>query len=141
MKKSRRVLRAREELVRCNAEVRRLHTSILDENHTLSAAVHDARSHGDAISGPLTLFSIRRQRVNTRLLAVISQIHALDGFTGDKTAGTRKGATRTQDGAVQMVGPDLQTELEEMTRNEDGMMDDAEMSDMARLVEFTVNIS
>lgn len=60
MKKSRRVTRAREELVRCNVELRRLHTSIIDENYALERALNDARLQGDPISGPLTVFTVRR---------------------------------------------------------------------------------
>ncbi|KAI9057445.1 hypothetical protein FKP32DRAFT_1615289 [Trametes sanguinea] len=84
MKKSRRILRAREEITCCNVEVRRLHTSILDENAALDRALQEARASGDIIAGPLMLFATRRKRVNTRLLAIISQIYDLEGFTGTR---------------------------------------------------------
>ncbi|KAI9059827.1 hypothetical protein FKP32DRAFT_1613970 [Trametes sanguinea] len=141
MKKSRRVLRAREELVRCNVEVRRLHTSILDENAALDSAVRDARDAGDIIAGPLDMLATRRKRVNTRLLAVISQIYDLDGFTGSKTPGRR---TENRSGASTATASaqDIATELAELTRDEEEAgVEDADMEDMTKLVMFTMNIT
>ncbi|EIW53126.1 uncharacterized protein TRAVEDRAFT_81512, partial [Trametes versicolor FP-101664 SS1] len=83
MKKARHIARAHEEILRCNVEVRRLHTSIVNENATLNTACRLARVEGNSVSGPLEIFALRRKRVNARLLAVISQIHALPGYTGD----------------------------------------------------------
>lgn len=143
MKKLRQILRACEELVRCNTEIRRLHTSRLHENAFLDRALVEARSRGDILSGPLELLCFRRMRVNVRLLAVLSQIHELDGFTGAKTPGRRKGASGPSGNIVSLtMDSDLQRELEEMGQDqEDGAVEDADMADLAKLVDFTVNIS
>lgn len=146
MKKSRRVVRAREELVRCNVEIRRLHTSIIDENAALDHAVHDARLRGDTIAGPLDVFSTRRKRINARLLVIISQIHALEGFTGDTNPGVRMGTSSDssagQNDTASAAEPDLAREMAElMLDHEDDAPDDAEMADVARVVNFAVNVS
>ncbi|THU95263.1 hypothetical protein K435DRAFT_819798 [Dendrothele bispora CBS 962.96] len=44
MKKHRRVTRAREEIIRCNVELQRLHTSILDENRHFIAVLAQLKS-------------------------------------------------------------------------------------------------
>lgn len=146
MKKLRRVARAREEVVRCNIETRQLHTAIINENTLLDRTVKDARSRGDIISGPLELFATHRRRVNARLMAVISQIYDLPGFTGSTSAGQRKGSvpgSASDHVANVPENPgEVQKELEELSRDDDeGNMDDTELGDMARLVNFAVNIS
>ncbi|OJT11774.1 hypothetical protein TRAPUB_11681, partial [Trametes pubescens] len=146
MKKFRRVARAREELVRCNVEIRRLHTSILDENTALNCAVRDARSRGDTIAGPLDVFSTHRMRVNARLLVIISQIHALEGFTGDVNPGVRigssSGSSATGNDAASTAEQDLAREMAELVLDrEDDTPDDTEMADVARVVNFAVNVS
>lgn len=146
MKKFRRVARAREELVRCNVEIRRLHTSIIDENATLDRAVRDARSRGDTIAGPLDVFSTRRTRVNARLLVIISQIHTLEGFTGDVNPGVRvgssSGSSATRNDTASTAEQDLAREMAELVLDrEDDAPDDAEMADVARVVNFAVNVS
>ncbi|KAI0652680.1 hypothetical protein C8Q79DRAFT_997654 [Trametes meyenii] len=87
MKKYRRILRAREELIRCDVEVCRVHTWIIDEQAALDCAVHEAQVRHDHIAGPLELHRVRRKQTNARLLAVISQLYALDGFSGSKAPG------------------------------------------------------
>ncbi|KAI9069496.1 hypothetical protein FKP32DRAFT_1608414 [Trametes sanguinea] len=126
MKKARRVIRAQEEIVRCNVEIRRLHTSILDENRTLDLAVSDARTRADPVFGPLELFATRRKRVNARLLAVIAQIHDLEGYTGEKTPEEQ----------------DIERELAELQVDDQADdVEDADLEDMERLVNFAMNIT
>ncbi|KAI9059666.1 hypothetical protein FKP32DRAFT_1614124 [Trametes sanguinea] len=142
MKKARRVARAREELVRCNVEVRRLHTAILDENCMLDNAVRDARQRGDIVSGPLTLFATRRKRVNTRLLAVITQIHDLDGYTGETTPGQRKGGARVQADSRAADAQDVSGELAEIRMDQETeVVEDSELEEMGKLVNFAMNIT
>ncbi|KAJ8454198.1 hypothetical protein ONZ51_g13169 [Trametes cubensis] len=147
MKKARRVARAREEIVRCNIEVRRLHTHIVDENAALQQVMSEARSNGDAISGPLEVFCTRRKRVNARLLAVIYQIHELTGYSGTKDTGRRYGASGppgSEASNTEASGGylDMQNEIGEVIQGEeDDAMDDAEMAEMAKLVNFKMNIS
>ncbi|KAH9847417.1 hypothetical protein C2E23DRAFT_741984 [Lenzites betulinus] len=144
MKKAHRVARAREELVRCNVEVHRLRTSIHDETATLDRALRETGSRSDPLAGPLRLYILRRTRVNTHLLAIISQIHDLPGFTGNTRPGRRKGSpasgtANTPSSSVHDIA--VQNELNELSKEdtEDGV-DDSAMADMSRLVNFAMNI-
>lgn len=46
--------------------------------------------------GVVSEYSIRRRRVNDLLLGQIQQVFNLDGFTGDRTLGRRKGSQTVQ---------------------------------------------
>ncbi|KAI0371572.1 hypothetical protein BV20DRAFT_1035216 [Pilatotrama ljubarskyi] len=116
MKKARKILCAREELERCNVEVRRLHTAVLDEIAELQGAIRAAQEHADPILGPLEDFAVRHTRVNSHLLAVIQQIHVLKGFSGERTPGRRIALVR-----------DAQDEL--VREEEDTGIDESEMQD------------
>ncbi|OSC99715.1 hypothetical protein PYCCODRAFT_1372708 [Trametes coccinea BRFM310] len=143
MKKSRRITRAHEELQRCNVEVRRLHTAILDENAHLDTVVCSLELQKSILAGPAMDLSIRRQRVNARLLAVINQIHELDGFTGQREPGTRKGGAainRATDGPRAMEQA-VQQELEELQHDaQDTSPDESEIDNASRVLEFATNI-
>ncbi|KAI0349369.1 hypothetical protein OH77DRAFT_1514920 [Trametes cingulata] len=145
MKKSRRVVHAHEEIVHCNMKIRCLHTSILDENAALDRALHDACGRDDRISGPLEVYKTKRQRVNARLLAVISQIHTLEGYTGSKIPGKRHGGAGSEIAALPQTPStecELQAELQEIAQDsEDGTIDDTDMAEMSRLVNFALNVA
>ncbi|KAI0674307.1 hypothetical protein C8Q78DRAFT_1014194 [Trametes maxima] len=152
MKKYRRILRAREELVRCDIEVCRLHTWIIDEQTALDCAVREAHSRRDHIAGPLDLYRVRRKQTNARLLAVISQLYALDGFSGRKgpwrackplaPSGPPEGASVQSSSAGENP---LQDALEGLSLDvdeyEEGAIDDSELAEIGRVVEFAANIS
>lgn len=89
MKKYQRVLRAREEVVRCKIEARRLLTHISDETDHFDRVL--AANANSEIIGPLKDFVTRRQRVNMVLRMRIHQIHVLDGFSGIQERGQRVG--------------------------------------------------
>ncbi|KAJ3717729.1 hypothetical protein C8R42DRAFT_610832 [Lentinula raphanica] len=91
MKQHRRVLRAKEELVRCNIEIRRLLTSIVDEDKKFSEVLE--RLHGTLVYHPVSDFIRRRRAVNCLLLSRIHQTQALPGFTCHQNPGQRKGST------------------------------------------------
>ena len=87
-----RVRRAREEVQRCNVEIRRLFTSIHDETCQHSEILKALAGQKSLILGAVKEYSTRRRRVNALLLGRIQQIFDLDGFTGDRTLGHRKGS-------------------------------------------------
>ncbi|KAI0640521.1 hypothetical protein C8Q79DRAFT_1004171 [Trametes meyenii] len=118
MKLHSKISHAQEEILRCNIEVRRVHTSILDEDRILAEIVARHKEASDPLTGPLAEFSIRRRRVNARVLATIMQIYALDGYTGTGTLGRRRG-----------IGA-----------GEDVDVDDDELEDAARVIEFAASI-
>ena len=91
IKKFFRVRRAREEVQRCNVEIRRLFTSIYDEARRYSSILEVLTRQGSPLLRAVNEFSTRRKRVNALLLAQIQQVFGLDGFTGTTTLGRRKG--------------------------------------------------
>ncbi|KAI0080203.1 hypothetical protein K474DRAFT_1590508 [Panus rudis PR-1116 ss-1] len=91
MKLRRRIERAKEEIERCNVEVRRLHTAIVDEAALFRAVLQEAETSGDRTLGPLQDFVTRHLNINEQLLSRVEQIYALPGFTGMKGPGVRLG--------------------------------------------------
>ncbi|KDR81011.1 hypothetical protein GALMADRAFT_241624 [Galerina marginata CBS 339.88] len=89
MKQWQRICRAREEVIRCNVEVRRLHTSILDEAQSFCEILVRSATLGP-IHGAVKDFITRRTRVNVRLLQKIDQIYNLEDFSGEGKPGVRK---------------------------------------------------
>ena len=92
MKKFFRVRRAREEVQRCNVEIRRLFTSIYNEARRYSGVLEALAGQDSPVFGAVSEYSTRRGRVNALLLAQIQQVFSLDGFTGTTTLGHRKGS-------------------------------------------------
>jgi hypothetical protein len=92
IKKYLRVCRAREELERCNVEVRRVLTSIRDEDHQFGRAIQRLKDQKSGILGPVIEYCTHRRRVNSLLLGHIRQIFDLDGYTGSKLAGCKRGS-------------------------------------------------
>ena len=114
MKKYQRVKRAREEIIRCNIEVRRLRTSIVDENVQFTNILARLKNENSRLLGPVGEYIHRRRGVNTLLLARILQIHELKGFTGEKTVGVRKGAeTATEDSLTPAVSTETEDDGQE----------------------------
>ena len=93
-----RVRRAHEEIQRCNVKIRRLFTSIHDEARKHSEILKALAGQKSPIFGAVKEYSTRRRRVNALLLGRIQQTFDLDGFTGEKTLGHRKGSQVTRDG-------------------------------------------
>jgi hypothetical protein len=91
MKKATRIKCANEEIENCNTEVRRLHTSIVDENQHMELRLQDLRIQQDPICGAVEEYVVYRRRVNAQIMSRIHQIHDLKGFTGNNTPGVRKG--------------------------------------------------
>ncbi|KAJ3833909.1 hypothetical protein F5878DRAFT_545718 [Lentinula raphanica] len=90
MMQVRRVSRAREEILRLNVELRRLHTSIVDEEQHFDVVLQRLESSGSPLHSPVLEYVQRRMGVNKLLLARIRNTYALPGFTGTPYAGTRE---------------------------------------------------
>ena len=88
MKQWRRICRAREETIRCNVEIRRLHTSIVDEGRFFDKILAQSAVLGP-IHGAVKDFITQRTHVNNRLLLKISKIYDLEGFSGTASPGVR----------------------------------------------------
>ncbi|KAI0648466.1 hypothetical protein C8Q79DRAFT_999796 [Trametes meyenii] len=141
MKKYHRILRAREELIQCDVEVCRVHTWIIDEHAALDCAVREAQSRRNHIAGPLELYRVRWKQTNARLLAVISQLYALDGFSGNKGPGRACRPLTTGPPAEENVLQDMLKGLSlDMDEYEEDAIDDSELAEIGRVVDFAVNI-
>lgn len=85
-----RLKRAREEIERCNVQVRRLHTHIVDEEAHMQATVASLKAANNPIAPAVEEYCLRRSRMNGALLTRIGDTYALDGFTGIPTPGISK---------------------------------------------------
>jgi hypothetical protein len=100
-----RICRAREEITRCNIEVQRLHTSIADEGKFFDTVLSQSSERGP-ILGAVQEFVLRRNRVNAVVWGMLLKIYALEGFTGNKAIGVRKGQSKR---FMQMLGATQRT--------------------------------
>ncbi|KAF7799883.1 hypothetical protein EIP86_011125 [Pleurotus ostreatoroseus] len=91
IKKRQRVARAKEELLRCSVETRRLHTAIRDEARLFAQVLSTLKSTNPPLYGAVKDFTTYRRRVNTALLRRIQDIYALPEFDGPREAGERLG--------------------------------------------------
>ncbi|KAH9931189.1 hypothetical protein B0H21DRAFT_699872 [Amylocystis lapponica] len=145
MKLTRRIERAHEEIVRCNVEVRRLHTAIRDEDMLFGAVLEDLQRRRDILYGPVHEFCVRRRGLNAHVLACINRIYALDGFTGDPSPGQRVGASLPAivrpselERSLSVEGRELDLELREGLDLDD---EDEDTGDLGGLVEYLANLA
>ncbi|KAI0749268.1 hypothetical protein C8Q80DRAFT_1269169 [Daedaleopsis nitida] len=143
MKKARKIERSREEIERCNIEVCRLHTSVLEENVALDKAVASSKNDRHALAGAIEDFAKRRKCVNTRQMASISKIYALPGFSGNPTPGRRKGSSISiLSSDASLVGTGVQLELQEMPGdNSEDEPEEEEIMQVTRVLEFATNLT
>lgn len=133
MRQHRRVLRAKEELHRCNIEIRRVHTSILNEERKFDEMLR--RLENRPVCYPVREYIDRRRAVNRLLLSRIHQTQALPGFTGDKTPGTCKGFSDLSSELVKPSLPDPDSDNGEDTD------DDEMVCRVGAVIEFMSNLS
>ncbi|THU88228.1 hypothetical protein K435DRAFT_821711 [Dendrothele bispora CBS 962.96] len=95
MKKHRQVSRAKEEIIRCNIELRRLHTSIVDEDRHFSDVLKKLEVETTPMHGPVAEYVQHRRRINQYLMERIQQTYDLEGFSGTPRPGVRKGSSTT----------------------------------------------
>ncbi|KAF9018429.1 hypothetical protein BDP27DRAFT_1473070 [Rhodocollybia butyracea] len=92
MNRLHKVTRAREEILRCNVEIRRLHTSIVDEEELFGTTLTQAT--GTVMHGPILDYVSSRRQVNKLLRARIEATYELPGFTGTPYPGESINLTR-----------------------------------------------
>ncbi|KAG6852477.1 hypothetical protein C0991_011677 [Blastosporella zonata] len=157
MRRYQRLQRAKEEVVRCNIETRRLHTSIIDENRYFNEVLTSLD-----VANPLRLAVhdqiTRRRAVNEVLLAQISRIHSLPEFSGNPQPGVRKGSTAAVfNGMVPHQTPDtplpsgetispnneltLSSRMPELSDSDDDDPGDELLGDIGGLVDFVTNVT
>ena len=130
-----RVRRAHEEIQRCNIEIRRLFTSIYDETHRHSDILEALIGQKSPIFGAVNEYSTRRRRVNAQLLGQIQQVFDLDGFTGDRTLGRRKGSRVTREDGEPCRYDDVD---DDDTGSEDA--DDIENDQINSILDFVTSL-
>ncbi|KAJ3727628.1 hypothetical protein C8R42DRAFT_694106 [Lentinula raphanica] len=133
MKQHRRVLRAREEIVRCNVEIRRLHTSIVDEDKHFSQVLERLRE--TPIYHPVHEFIHCRCAVNRLLLSRLHQTQALSGFTGHLTPGQRKGSI------TDSTSPHMQNLPDPDSDGSDDEEDEEEGERIGTLIDVVTNLT
>lgn len=101
----RRVVRAREQVVRGQIETRRVHTAIRDEEIKFQRIL-STMDRADPLYQAVETFCTRRRRMNAHLLARIRQIYALPIFTATKGPGVRAGTTRNTQQPITALPPD-----------------------------------
>jgi hypothetical protein len=89
MKLWNRLCRAREEIIRCNVEIRRLHTSIVDEHAIFSTLVSEMPP--GPVKGAVLDYITRRRQTNEYILTKIYKLQSMQDFSGEQNPGTRKG--------------------------------------------------
>ena len=91
LKCRRRIARAKEEIVRCNVEVCRLHTGIRDDAIHFKRVVSKLKEEYNPMYEAVKAFAKRRNATHRALLKRIRKIYTLPGFTGNPSPGTRVG--------------------------------------------------
>jgi len=79
------VLRAREEIVRLNVEIRRLHRWIDDEDRQLFATVRALQETDKPLATAVSAYAQARHRVNNVHRRRLNTLYRLKGFTGART--------------------------------------------------------
>ncbi|TFY51052.1 hypothetical protein EVJ58_g10764 [Rhodofomes roseus] len=92
MKQAKRIERAREEVVRCNVEARRLYTHVLDEDALFTRVLQELQRKDDALYGAVEDFCTRRRHINNQHLSRLQQLSKVKGFNGNVTRGVRLGS-------------------------------------------------
>lgn len=140
-----RVERAREEIERCNVELRRLNTAITDETAQLRSVLDHLRDNHNVMYRPVDEFCQRRFRINEQVTSHIQQAFMLEGFTGDPSIGQRKGTSAAVDRADRTSRTPGMPGQRMMGAGEDDD-DDADVSDdesgntVAGVIDFISNL-
>ncbi|KAI0069613.1 hypothetical protein K474DRAFT_1608419, partial [Panus rudis PR-1116 ss-1] len=140
MREWQRVQNAEDEIKRCNVEVRRLHTAIIDEGSHMRRVLAEL-TPSDPIYGAVAEHCRRRREVNAHLLARISDIHNLRGFSGEKKPGVREGHVGSvvphEGDVVDVVEDD-----DEFVETSDlGSQDDSTQESLSTIVDWTSQLA
>lgn len=126
---------AKEEIERCNVEVRRLHTAIVDE-HQHFGLILNSLADDSLFKVAVEEHCARCRLINFQLLAHISQIYALSGFTGVASPSTRKGAvSRLEQDSVLPEAPEDDADDADDAADAPNEVDDLQQ-DIGTLVEY-----
>jgi len=139
-----RIQRAQEEIIRCNVEVSRLHAAIRDESEHFDKVEEDlaaACSSGEPhLLGAVTDFCARRRRVHELLLTRIYRTYDLEGFTGSRVPGIRKGMSsdiQTEGAMAAAVRGHVERDEDESDESAD---EDERLERVGQVVDFVTSL-
>jgi hypothetical protein len=142
MRQHQRIIRAKEEITRCNVESRRLHTSILDEARDLHHRMKLLKSSGEApeLISAVSDFIAHRKLLNTHNLQKIGALLSHPGFTGHTKAGIRKGSAVEADGRDDDILASMNVATEEDSDGE-AISEDNISQEMDAVIEYISNVT
>ena len=144
IKKFLRVRRAHEEIDRCNIEVRRLFTAIYDEDRKFDAILEGLVAKNDIVLGATREYCLRRRRVNSFLLERVRCIFGLDGFTGSRGLGSRKGGCPPRVDIGMLTGCDYTIgsvdDDDDDGPKDSGDVDEADTNQLDGLIDFVTSL-
>lgn len=135
----RRIKQSRTELIRCNVQVRRMHTSIHDEDISFDKVLKELQAKLDPIRGAVEHFITYRRRMNMVALKWVYWIHRIEGFSGSKTVGCRKGGV--SHGVSERILEDSWTEEGVEADDDDDAIDEENVHNICDVVNYIANIS
>ena len=157
MRKYQRLQRAHEEVIRCNVGIRRLHTSIVDENKSFSHILSSLELSDDPLRVEIEDFVTWRRAVNNVLLLQLSRTYSLPGFSGNPTPGIRKRdgntlgepstpngfglkSTMSIDSKLSVVEPHT-TSNAEFSDDEEDELDNEAIREIGGVVDYLTNLT
>lgn len=139
---------ARQEIIQCNVETRRILTAIYDESEHFTRVLTQLQASSSPLYGAIEEFICHHCNINTVLRKRIDQIHRLDGFSGIPTHGTHLGGSSlTSLGADEDIvmgesSPPLPQDHEIDSDGNDCEMSEDSQRDIGGLIQFfdTLNL-
>ncbi|KAG1871441.1 hypothetical protein F4604DRAFT_1583258 [Suillus subluteus] len=142
MRQHQRIQRAHEEVLRCNVEIQRLHSAILDEQRHFKKVIGEL----EAAAGSPLLVAVReaakiRTLVNRQLLVRIAQVYSLPGFTGNPSPGIREGAVAEEDPVNDDLEPHDELNEPHSDNEADALEEDDLRTDIGTVVEYISDLA
>ena len=135
MKQNLRIKRAKEEIERCNIEIRHVATAIKDEHRMFDVHLSRLQDEANPIHGAVLEHVELRRKVNFQILARFEMTYALQGFTGNRIPGIRKGSFQSPQSSVPINA--ATTELDRDDEDEgDFEISDEGSGDIGGLVDY-----
>lgn len=141
MKMHQRIKRAKEEVERVHIEMRRLHTSILDEHDHFARTLQQLdTAEGHQLYAATVSFCQKRRRMNRVVLSHLDDITRMKGYTGEiELRGVRLGASVKNSGR-EVVSDALYDHLEPDSDTDSDQEDEEEVK-VGGVVDFLTNLS
>jgi hypothetical protein len=128
------IQRVKEEITRCNTEVHRLQTAIADEHQLFNEVLEQLRSASSPLYVAMDKYITHHCSINECLLVRISQIHVLEGFSGDASCGERKGSCHVSNVHINL--PEAEGDNSDDGDAGDASEGDQVASDIGTLVDY-----